>query len=179
QLAANSSGTIRDRDDRQRLSPATIVLLELPPYTCHSRDHFLTHHIDPRREIGEAPCRLCHQPDLGVHTLGGALSCGLVRSLPPTCFLLFDVNRIRQDQDFLTLRVIPIHLRHDLWPWRGSCIGLTLALPPLTDFHRFGYHQVLNRLVTQHGLPRDALQEPCHLVVAHPVTVIGAELREA
>jgi hypothetical protein len=38
---------------------------------------------------------------------------------------------------------------------------------------------VLNRLVTEHGLPRDALQEPGHLVVAHPITVVGAELCEA
>ena len=38
---------------------------------------------------------------------------------------------------------------------------------------------MLNRLVTEHGLPRDALQEPGHLVVAHPVAVIGAERRSA
>jgi hypothetical protein len=84
-----------------------------------------------------------------VHTLGRALSCGLVSPLPPTGFLLFDLHRIRQEQYFLTLRIIPIHLRHDLWPWRGSCVGLTLALPLLTDLPRFGHHQVLNRLVTQ------------------------------
>src|SRR5712691_8252994 len=178
-LAANRSGAIRDRDDRQRLRPASIVLLELPPYTCCPRDHLLACCIDPRREIGEATGRLFYQPDLGVHTLGRALQCGLVRPLPPTRFLLFDLDSIRQEQDFLTLRVIPIHLRPYLWPERGSCVGLTLALPLLTDLHRFGYHQVLNRLVTEHGLPRDAIEEPCHLIVAHPVTVVGAELREA
>src|SRR6266851_1017324 len=178
-LAANCSSAIRNRDDRQRLRPASIVLLELPPYTFYPRDHLLAHYIDPCREIGKAACRLFHQPDLGVHTLRLALHCGRVRPLPPTRFLLFDLNRIRQQQDFLTLRVIPIHLRHDLWPERGSRVGLTLALPLLTDLYRFGHHQVLNRLVTEHGLPRDALQEPRYLVVAHAVTVIGAELRQA
>src|SRR5712691_10721710 len=178
-LAANCSSAIRNRDDRQRLRPASIVLLELPPYTFYPRDHLLAHYIDPCREIGKAACRLFHQPDLGVHTLRLALHCGRVRPLPPTRFLLFDLNRIRQEQDFLTMRVIPIHLRHHLWPERGSRVGLTRALPLLTDLHCFDHHQMLNGLVTEHGLPRDALQEPCHLVVAHPVTVIGAELREA
>src|SRR5712691_12260445 len=168
QLAANRSGAIRDRDDRQRLSPASIVLLELPPYPCCPRDHLLAHRIDPRREIGEAPCRLFHQPDLSVHTLRLALHCGLVRPLPPIRFLLSDLNCIRQEQDFLTLWVIPVHLRRHHWQGRGSRFSLTLALPLPTDLHRFGHHQVLNRLVTEHSLPRDALQEPCHLVVAHP-----------
>jgi hypothetical protein len=75
------------------------------------------------------------------------------------------------------LRVIPVHLRCYRWPERDSRIRLTLSLPLLTDLHRFGHHQVLNRLVTEHMLPRDALQESCHLVIAHPVTVVGAELR--
>src|SRR5262245_26331688 len=164
-LAANRSGAIRDRDDRQWLGSASIVLLELPPYTCYLRDHLLAHRIDSRREIGEAACRLFHQPDLGVHTLRLALHGGRVRPLPPTRFLLFDLNRIRQKQYFLTLRVIPIHLWHDLWPERGNRVGLTLALPLLTDLYRFGHHEVLNRLVTEQGLPHNALQEPRHLVV--------------
>src|SRR5712691_12535176 len=37
----------------------------------------------------------------------------------------------------------------------------------------------MQRRLTMHGLPRDALQESCHLVVAHPITVVGAELCEA
>src|SRR2546422_464350 len=91
-LAADRSGAIRDRDDRQRRRPASIVLLELPPYTFCPRDHLLAHRIDPRGEIGEAPCRLFHQPDLGMDTLGLALQCGLVRPLPPTRSLLLDLN---------------------------------------------------------------------------------------
>src|SRR5258706_332285 len=83
-LAANCSSAIRNRDDRQRLRPASIVLLELPPYTFYPRDHLLAHYIDPCREIGKAACRLFHQPDLGVHTLRLALHCGRVRPLPPT-----------------------------------------------------------------------------------------------
>src|SRR2546426_9927526 len=59
------------------------------------------------------------------HTLGGALSCGLVRPLPPTRFLLFDLNRVRQEQHFLTLGVIPIHLWRHHWQGRGSRFSLT------------------------------------------------------
>jgi hypothetical protein len=114
QLAANRSSAIRNRDNRQWFRPVSIVLLQLPLYPGRPRDYLLARCIDPRREVGEAPCRLFHQPDLSVHTLGRALSCGLVRLLPPTRLLLFDLNRIRQEQDFLTLRVLPIHLRHHL-----------------------------------------------------------------
>src|SRR6266478_5259105 len=116
----NSSATWR------RLRPASIVLLELRAYPCRSRDHLLAHRIDSRREIGEATCRLFHQPDLGVHTFGLALQCRLVRPLPPTRFLLFDLHRIRQEQHFLTLGVIPSHLWRHHWPGRGSRFSLTL-----------------------------------------------------
>src|SRR5712691_6830224 len=87
QLAANRSGAIRDRDDRQWRRPASVVLLELPPYTVCPRDHLLARRIDPRREGGETPWRLFHQPDLGVHTRGLALHWGLGSPLPPTRLL--------------------------------------------------------------------------------------------
>src|SRR5712692_10921242 len=105
-------GVIRDCYDRQRLSPCRIGLPELPPDTFRPRDHLLTCCIDSRREVAEVPCRLFQQPDIDVHTLGLALQCGLARPLAPTRFLLFDLHRIRQEQHFLTLGVIPIHLWH-------------------------------------------------------------------